>query len=348
MEDQLNLNLNPRKLASVQIITGIEPIEEKDFIEYASVLGWNCVVKKNEFNVGDLCVYCEIDSILPEKEEFEFLRPRKFRIKTSRIGGQISQGICFPINILPEGNYSEGDDVTDIIGVVKYDPELRTPNGCSCGGKVRGSFPSDIPKTDETRVQSIPKIIEELRGVECYTTEKLDGTSFTSYIKDGYTGYCSRNNEYDDSEENKNNYYYRAYKKFDIEEKLKSLGGRIAIQGEIIGPGIQKNKYQLKDIDLYIYNLYNIESGCYIGFDTMISILNKIDLKMVPVIDNPLFLDDYDVPKLVSKSIDYSVLNKDTLREGLVIRPKIEKWHKKFGRMSFKVINPEFLLKYGE
>ena len=90
-----------RKLASIQKIKAIQPIEGADAIDHASVLGWQLIVKKNEFNVGDLCVYCEIDSLLPEKPEFEFLRPRKMRIQTIRLRGQISQGICFPLSILP-------------------------------------------------------------------------------------------------------------------------------------------------------------------------------------------------------------------------------------------------------
>ena len=87
-----------RKLASIQCIKALEPIANADAIEKATVLGWQLVVKRGEFRVGDLCVYCEIDSLLPERPEFEFLRPRRFIIRTVRLRGQISQGICFPPN----------------------------------------------------------------------------------------------------------------------------------------------------------------------------------------------------------------------------------------------------------
>lgn len=89
-----------RKLASIQRIISLSAIEGADKIEKAVVLGWNVVVKKGDFKVGDLCVYCEIDSILPDKPEFEFLRDRKFRIKTIKLKNQCSQGICFPLSIL--------------------------------------------------------------------------------------------------------------------------------------------------------------------------------------------------------------------------------------------------------
>ena len=111
-----------RKLVSIQEIKDIKPIENADKIEVVKVLGWNVVVKKDEFKIGDKIVYAEIDSLFPEKEEFEFLRDRHFRIRTIRLRGQVSQGICFPMDILPEGNYEIGDDVTKILGVTKYEP----------------------------------------------------------------------------------------------------------------------------------------------------------------------------------------------------------------------------------
>src|SRR6056297_506501 len=91
-----------RKLASIQKIRSLDPIEGADAIERATVLGWQLVVKKGEFKPGDLAVYCEIDSLMPERPEFEFLKPRKMRIRTVRLRGQVSQGICFPLSILPD------------------------------------------------------------------------------------------------------------------------------------------------------------------------------------------------------------------------------------------------------
>lgn len=98
-----------RKQASIQKIEWVRPIEGRDRIELAGVLGYQVIVKKSEFAVGDLCIFCEIDSVLPEKPEFEFLRPKKFRIKTLKLGSGdkavYSQGICFPLSIFE--NYGE-------------------------------------------------------------------------------------------------------------------------------------------------------------------------------------------------------------------------------------------------
>ena len=111
-------------MASIKEIAALHAIKGKDRIELAVIDGWSVIVKKNEFRVGDKCVYCEIDSVLPEKPEFEFLRNKNFRIKTMKMGGVISQGICFPLSILPESEYKVGDDVTDIVGVKQYESTM--------------------------------------------------------------------------------------------------------------------------------------------------------------------------------------------------------------------------------
>lgn len=158
-----------RKLVSIQEIKDVKPIENADKIEVVKILGWAVVVKKGEFKVGDKVVYAEIDSLFPEKEEFEFLRDRGFRIRTIRLRGQVSQGICFPIDILPEGEYEIGDDVTEILGVTKYEP----PIPACLSGRAKGTFPSFIEKTDETRVQVLQDRLTKFKGVKCVYSEKL-------------------------------------------------------------------------------------------------------------------------------------------------------------------------------
>jgi RNA ligase (TIGR02306 family) len=184
-----------RTLASIRTVTAAEPIPEADAIERVRVLGWWVVTKKGEFTPGDRVVYCEIDSLLPERPEFEFLRassykpaqadeagqevlPAGFRIKTVKLRGQVSQGICFPLSVLPPGAPSEeGADVTDLLGVRKWEPPL--PVGM--GGKVKGGFPGFLPKTDETRVQVLEPVLQRHRGRTFHVTEKLDETSFTAF-----------------------------------------------------------------------------------------------------------------------------------------------------------------------
>ncbi len=188
-----------RKLASIQRIRALEPIAGADAIEKATVLGWQLVVKKGEFETGELCVYVEIDSVLPETEQFEFLRSKNFRIKTMKLRGQVSQGICFPLSLLPEdAPVEEGADVTAWLGITKFEPLIPS----SLSGLMKGEFPSFIPKTDETRVQLSEALLIAYAGRPCYITEKLDGTSATYFVKDGVFRVCSRNMELHREERN--------------------------------------------------------------------------------------------------------------------------------------------------
>lgn len=332
-----------RKLASIQKIKEIEAIEGADAIEKAYVLGWQLVIRKGEFSVGDLCVYCEIDSIMPDKPEFEFVRAKGNRIKTIRLRGQISQGICFPLSVLPEGTeMTEGLDVTDILGVTKFEP----PIPANLAGTVKGMFPSFIPKTDETRVQVLEKVLTAYAGTVCYVTEKLDGSSVTFYLKDGEFGVCSRNLDLEFSEDNSMWKFAIANK---LEDKLKALNRNLALQGEIIGEGIQKNKYKLKGQSIYFFNVFDIDAYSYFSLQEVKALLGDLDLNMVPVLEENYLLES-NVEALVAKSKLKSVLNKDTIAEGIVIRPVQEKIDRNVmqGRMSFKAINPDFLIKYDE
>ncbi len=331
-----------RKLASIQKIKALQPISGADNIEQATVLGWLLVVKKGEFQVGDYCVYCEIDSLMPEKPEFEFLRPRHFRIKTIKLRGQVSQGIALSPSILGEGvELSEGLDVTDLMGVTKYEPPMPT----NMGGDVKGAFPGFIPKTDETRIQSAPEVLNrpENRGKVCYLTEKVDGTSATYYFNNGEFGVCSRNLELNDSERN---LHWLVARQYDIANKLSQTGRNVAIQGEIIGPGVQGNKYNLKQLKYMVFNVVDIDRYSYYNYADFIAFVHEIGLETVSVLRDDYILGQDDVKGLVALSEDKSVLNPKTQREGIVIRPLIEAQDPELGRLSFKVVNPSFLLKF--
>jgi hypothetical protein len=363
-----------RKLASVQKIVALSPIEKADAIEKATVLGWELVVKKGEFKVGDLVVYCEVDSILPDKSEFEFLRDRKFRIKTIKLRGQISQGICFPLSILPKGKYSEGDDVTETIGIVKYDPQKIAEDKLfnECSGKPRNKFdrfirrfkwyrrltikvtklpfPSFIRKTDEDRIQLFPSICEDHKDTIFQETEKVDGQSGSFFVKlnpikwefwEPYLfGVCSRNWQLVKPDHSS---YWTIAKKLDLKKKMIALSKRygqgIVIQGEIAGPGIQKNKYHLNEYHLFVFNIFLSENGTHnkVSLDlyAQLNICDALGLETVPFIDGHFKLLP-SIPEMVNLAKGQSQLY-NTKREGVVIR-NYEK------NISFKVINPEFLL----
>lgn len=337
-----------RKLASIQRISALDPIEGADAIVCATVLGWKVVVKKDEFKVGDLCVFCEIDSILPVKPEFEFLAKAKYRIKTVRLRGQVSQGICFPLDVLPDNvapYVEEGDEVTKSLGVTKYEPPQ--PRNV-VGGQTKGNFPSYVFKTDEPRLQSNLGILDELRGQECYSTVKIDGTSFTAARLNEEIDICSRTRSVKDSEEN---VYWRMARKYDVLGVLQDAGN-IAIQAEIAGfwqegrSAIQGNPLKLTESEIFVFNVFDIQEGGYYDFADLKKFCKYYMLPMVPIEHESLVLD-HTLEELLE--LAKGTYESGELREGLVIRPVTEMMSPALkNRASFKVINTDYLLKHGD
>lgn len=356
-----------RKLATIRKIKEIKPIEGADVIELAIVDGWQVVVAKNVgHKVGDLVVYCEIDSFLPIKPEFEFLRKSSykkmgdqegFRLKTVKMKNTVSQGLILPIDILPirqfatVGNLPLGMDVTEMLGIVKYDP----PIPAELAGKVKGNFPSFLRKTDEERVQNLEKEYSEWlfsSKHQFYATEKLDGSSATFYIKDGEFGVCSRNLELSDPGEfvpgtvmcedgierpKQENTFWKVAREMDIKKKLLDTGRNLCIQGELLGEGIQKNPYKLKGHTVRFYNAFDIDKQERLNLRDFMSVMKGMGFETVPVLEIEFILPD-TVEELLKQAEGKSVLNPDTEREGIVIRSLDT-------TISFKAISNKFLLK---
>lgn len=350
-----------RKLASVQKILKLEPIENADKIEMATVLGWHCVVKKGEFNVGDEVIYLEIDSIPPvDNPAFDFLKNSKGRmkpLKTKKIRGVFSQGLVMPLSVLPDVEVTEGQDVTEILGVKKKEDEVIEFYK-NAGTFRKSTFPPFIHKTDETRVQVLQKQLNVALGKTFVATEKIDGTSFTAFIREGKFGICSRNMEVDMTVDSP---YKAIAEKYNLEDRFYVLREfteyDFAIQGEIIGSNIQGNKYKVTDYECYLFNFFNIDRQKDIGFFadkeeevefnrfTLDKVATFLKMKTVPIIDDNFVMTN-DIDKLVDYSIGKSVLNENQDREGIVFRLKHNREMSHYGeRISFKAINPYFLLK---
>ena len=331
-----------RKLASVVKIVDLQPIVGADAIEVATVRGWKVVVKKNEFRVGDLAVYFEIDSFLPVRPQFEFLRKSSyrrmgdlegFRLKTIKLRGQISQGLLTPI---PDGivDVKENDDLTEALDVVKYEP----PIPAQLAGKIKGLFPSFIPKTDEIRIQNFESEVGfSPVGERAYVTEKLDGTSFTCYFNNGVFGVCGRNWELTETDDNS---LWRMANLLQLKEKMTKHGKNIALQGELIGSGINGNLYGLTGHKLYFFTGYDIDKGRRMFFDELEWVLFGLDLQMVPVLEKYGFVipnQDNLVDHMLKYAEGKSVLNMEVDREGVVVRG-LER------EFSFKAISNVYLL----
>jgi RNA ligase (TIGR02306 family) len=356
-----------RKLATIQKIKELHPIPNADNIEKAIIKGWSLVVKKNEFKVGDLVVYCEIDSIMPERPEFEFLRLKKFRIKTISLKNTISQGIAFPLTILEsigtfcqsainnkwhtfllchDGNtipIIEGEDVTEALGVTKY--EMPIP--AQLAGDVLGGFPSHSIKTDEIRIQTSVDDYNEFKKYKWIALEKINGTSSTFYVYNDKFGICSRNLEL---KENEKNTFWKVARQQKIEEKMRDYMktnnlSALTLQGELIGEGIQKNMYKIKGHTIKFFRVFNPITYTFFDYNIFINMMIKImGLDMVPIIN-----DNFELPENYEDLIKYAdgkSLLYETLREGIVFVAK--NYTENNGRLSFKVISNKFILKNDE
>ena len=358
-----------RKLASVRRVGKVEWIENADRIELVHVDGWQVVVKREEFKEGDLGIYFEIDSKLPDKPEYEFMRSRGFKVKTIKLRGVLSQGLLLP---LPKGHgYTEGENLTSALGITKVGdvtPDTqeykkrakkvqpwwaRLPILRRFWKKEYRGFPMYLRKTDEERVQNLSRLGDMISGQPLYYTEKLDGQSVTIFFNrleksgwwtKGVFGVCSRNIPY---WERTNNNWWNAAVQSELHRLLpdycRNRERSLAIQGEIVGPGIQGNKYVLGAQKLFVFNIWDIEAQRYVSYAEKGTICAELNLSMVPTcgfLPTDAFITGEPREFFLELAKDYSNLNPSILREGIVVRGLHSE------NLSFKAINNDFLLRY--
>jgi RNA ligase (TIGR02306 family) len=357
-----------RQLATIRKIDQILPIEGADAIVLVKIDGWQCVAKKEEFKVGDLCVYFEIDSFLPLRPQYEHIRVRAYkkmgehegiRIKTIKLRGQLSQGLALPVSMFfddfVDSDYDEGqelgeffflgNDITEFLGVQKYEPPVPT----QLAGQVKGNFPSFIKKTDQERCQNLVRdIFVDNKDSRYEVTMKMDGTSFTAYTLNGQAGVCGRNWELKtDDPKNEYNSLVRMFIDSELGKVMLTFDRNFAIQGELMGPGIQKNRESLASHKLYVFDIFNIMTGEYLTPENRHTVMEELwnrgvnrDMVLhVPVIHENVSLDTLGldtIDKLLAYSDGPSINH--PVREGFVYK-RLD------GKFSFKAISNKYLLK---
>lgn len=238
-----------------------------------------------------------------------------------------------------------GTEVTTELGIVKWEPPI--PAGMV--GKIKGPFPDFVPKTDEIRIQLLADVLERHRGKEFVVTEKLDGSSFTAFHYELGFGICSRNQWIDETDTSSK--CVTIARSFQLREKLAEttarLGFDFAIQGEMIGPGIEGNKYKLDFVTLRVFNVVNLATRKLLDFEQTYEVIRSLGLSPVPFLEKLTL--NHTVDELIEVAEGKSVLNESTLREGIVLRPTVESYEEETSRrLSFKAINPAFLINYEE
>lgn len=351
--------MTERKLAKVVVVDAIKEHKNADALELAVIGGWQCCVKKGEFEAGDVGLYFEVDAMLPiDNPAFAFLAGRNerlvdgkpyARIKTMKLRGELSQGLLLPVDSVgvDATTLLVDADMTEALGVIKYEPAQPKV----LAGNAKGLFPVFIPKTDQERVQNIKRAYEDAvaSGELFEATYKLDGSSFTAYVinvgehVDDFspqTGVCSRNLELKIDDSNVDNMFVQTFFKYNLPVRLEKFmletGRRIAVQGEMVGPGIQNNFEGLDEVELYIYDVFDIDRQGYVCADERVEICKQLDLKMVPVFDSPMRLPQ-TIEEVLALADGPSGL-KGKYREGLVFKSLTRDF-------SFKVISNRYLLK---
>ena len=336
-----------RKLASIQRVESIAPIEGADRIQKARVMGWDVVVKKGELAAAEACVFFEIDAILPNGPSWSaFLgrhatarrEERGFRLKTMRLRGVLSQGLALPVSILPEGTPIEiGRDVSSLLGVTKHEPVLPDTR------EIAGPFPARVPKTDEIRLQSALAVLDDIRGRPFVITTKLDGSSIT-FLRESETDFvaCSRNWALARSE---GAAAWRLANELGLERTL-PVG--LALQGELCGPGIQKNRLGLAKASFFAFSAYDVRAARYLTHDALVTLCGELGVPTVPVErrvegdEAARFEHSLERYLELARGLYAGTQNR---KEGIVVRPIEEARSEALGgRLSFKVISNEFLL----
>ena len=351
--------MSERQLATIRKIAEIKPIEKADAIEAVRVDGWWVVAIKGEYKVGDLAVYLEVDSWVPtelapfltkpghEPKEFEGVKGE--RLRTIKLRGQLSQGLLLSVEhcISVAGCTSaiqEGDDWTDHLGILKYEK----PIPAQLAGMVEGDFPSFIPKTDQPRIQNCTHQFEKWKeeAHEWEITEKLDGSSMTVYVhypeepKDNVLvkyGVCSRNY---DLKFDENNTFWKTAIENKICNRIASTGRSLAVQGELVGPGIQGNPYKFSEHRFFVYDIFDIDKQQYLMPFERSVICNQIGLNHVPFISFFRTPSNSTIEELLELADgDSFVTETKVMREGFVFKSMTEH------DLSFKVISNKWLLK---
>ncbi len=343
-----------RKLASIQKIAEIKPIEGADAIEAVRVLGWWVVAKKSEFNAGDFVVYFEVDSFIPHelapflskgKEPREFGGVKGEKLRTIRLRGQLSQGLILSLRdsvvykaLLGANDWYEGQDLTELLGIQKWE----APIPAQLSGKMKGNFPSWARKTDQERCQSIWDEIKaaDEAGVRYEVTTKLDGSSMSVGMSpDGEYTVCSRNLSLMTDQEG--NSFVDLARKLDMEAKLAQLNRPLMISGELMGPSVQGNQEKLTEHKFFVFDIFDPRTGAYVTSKERLDLVGTLGLEHAPILHAAVTLSDLGINTLddLLQFAEGPSINAKQ-REGIVFKSLD-------GSFSFKGISNAWLIKTG-
>ena len=350
------------ELATISKIQDIQPIPDKDRIVLATVENYHSIVKKDEFKPGDKVIYVYYDAILPVRPEFEFLRKRcwsekvqGFRIRPMKMGDAVSEGLVLPLSLIPGGDrLAVGTVVTGMLGIRRYDPDAQAPKiqpkrrwwmrypvirefleifGFPKETKAKG-YPEEVPKSDEENIEKCWDKVKRMK-TDFIVTEKMEGTA-AMYVLDKRKRLHTYSHNW---ETNGEGIWGEVARKNNIEagllKVLRKMKERIAIEGEICGPGIQKNIYGFDKPRFFLYSAYNADTGERLSYPELLKIAAMMEIEKVPYIKTSGILPD--VEEMLKDAEGNSLFGTSVPREGLVWRTEDGTVHFKCKSRPYKV-----------
>ena len=332
------------KIATIEKIKLVQTHPNADSLEVAQVLGYKAIVPKGQWKAGDLCVFIHPDTVLPDNSWTAFYKAKSSRVKALQLRGIWSFGIVEKLDLIgparkfisPCADLVEGEDVSDLLGVKKYEAPAPQEPG------AEGPLPHYLRKSDEERYQSIDNLpYGELVDV----TLKIDGRSMSVYYYEGETGVTTRILKI--KPDCLESYYIQASNQFNLVSKItefchefgkfeKEKKLNLALRGELYGKGVSKgshNPHTNMPLKFALYGIQNLDTYEYAGTEDPYYYNNvgaTLDIPRVPMLERQVVL----TPELIKKYDEDLKLIDGSLFEGVVIKCK--------GGFSFKVINKHY------
>ena len=304
-------------LARIERVVRIEPIAGADAIELAHIRGWQTVVRKGEFREGDAGVFFQVDSILPVEPRYEFLRrscykkwedgTEGFRLRSARLRGALSQGVLMPLAAFPELAGTEEADLTERLGVRKYEPPIPV----QMAGDALPSHPKFLKYRDLERLQNHPTLFRPDERV--VVLEKVHGTNARFAVLDGE--FCVGGHHYRFDPEGGSIFAVVARAE-ELRRKIERLAPGLVFFGEVYGRKIQSWGYGLMTPSVVFYDIYG--AGGYLSWEECARRFREADVAFVPPIYEGTF---GKMPAQVAEGISRVGAWKDHPMEGVVIRP---------------------------
>ncbi|MFO0417702.1 MAG: RNA ligase (ATP) [Pseudomonadota bacterium] len=341
---------------TIEEISEIRAHSNADRLAVASLkgLGYQFIVGKDTWQVGDKCLYFPLDAILPEPMlkalgvEGKLAGGKKNRVKTIKLRGEISQGLIGSLSLiadLPDANRTP-EEITKFLGVTKYEPEIELPT-------ARDARLIDLPQGvsiyDIENSERFSSAYDALLDQPVWITEKLEGSHIAIAIIEGKEWVCQRRFALEPLPDKPVHFFWEAANKHKLIELAREIYAkhgctRLIMRGEIIGPNIQSNIYRLPDREVRFFDV--MINGRYLAAQHLIELFRSQGREelLVPTISYGETLRAWLAGRgLREASTGDSVLYK-TLREGIVIKPLEEQYSQEMsGRLIIKQISPEYL-----